>query len=137
VPAHWHVDPLWVCTMPTKQASIVKTDNGFAVSLDGVTVRDGFKSPGHAAMWAQRQKIYERTTPRRGAKPTIPPALEDESIKSTRLLAAMNGESHWRFMIDARAGKYGALYPFGKGQGLKFGAWKAGRDARAIKVAAE
>ena len=113
-------------------ATIAPSASGWAVVVDGKVLHDGFVRPGHAAMWATRQGIYERTTPRRNLKPTIPAALEDESIKPTRLLAAMTGESHERFMIDARAGRYGELYPFGRGQGLKFGAWKAGRDARAI-----
>jgi hypothetical protein len=119
------------------RATIHATDRGtFAVAVDGVVLRDDFKTRALAAMWATRQKIYEGTSPRR-TKPIIPPELEDQSIKPTRLLAAMQGESHWRFMIDARAGLYGELYPLGRGHGLKFGKWKAGRDARAIKVAAE
>jgi len=121
--------------MPAKQASIIASDNGFAVSLDGVIIRDGFVSPGHASMWAKRQKIYESKSPPR-RKPQIPPELENHAIKPTRLLAAMSGQSHRHFMVDARAGRYGELYSLGRGRGLKFGAWKAGRDTRAIKVAA-
>ena len=119
------------------QATISPTERGtFAVAIDGEIIRNDFKTRALAAMWATRQKIY-RGTSGPLTKPTIPPALEDESIKPVRLLAAMSGQSYPRFMIDARAGKYGPLYPFGnKSHGLKFGLWKAGRDTRVIKVAA-
>ena len=114
------------------QATIIETSNGFAVSLNGTIVRDGFTSRGHAAMWATRQKIYQGTTPRR-AKPTIPAEIEDYSIKPIPLLAAMSGDSYPRFLADAKAGKYGPLYPLGKGHGLMFGNWKAGMATRVVK----
>jgi hypothetical protein len=118
--------------MTSKQATIVPSDNGFAVVVDGNVVRAGFTSRGMAAMWAARQKLYRGTT-RRHAKPVIPPALEDQSIKPTRLLAAMTGESHWRFMVEARRGTYGPLFRLGsKGYGLGYGNWKRGLAARAI-----
>jgi hypothetical protein len=118
--------------MSKQNAEIIPCDDGFAVAVAGEIVRAGFVSRGHAAMWAARQRIYRGKTPRR-AKPTIPPELEDQSIKSTRLLAAMIGQSHYRFMIDARAGKYGPLYRFGRGEGLMFGNWKRAMAARIVK----
>jgi hypothetical protein len=120
--------------MALKQQAIIRpSGDGFVVAVNGKVVRGGFATRALACMWAARQKIYARKTPRR-VKPPLPPALEDLSIKPTRLLAELDGQAHWRFMLDARAGKYGPLYPCGRGEGLMFGEWKRGRAARAIKT---
>src|SRR5262249_16298050 len=121
-----------------QKTRIVQTDDGKFALVDGYgqIVRSGFRSKQLAAICGKRHKIYEGTTPSK-RKTHIPPELEDLSIKPTRLLAEMTGESHWRFMIDARAGRYGELYPLGRGHGLQFGNWKRGLATRAIKVAAE
>ena len=48
--------------MSSKQtATIEACGNGFAVAVGGEIVRTGFVSRGHAAMWAARQRLYERT----------------------------------------------------------------------------
>ena len=108
-------------------------DSFAVVGADGATVRDGFKSRGHAAMWAAKQKIYQgKTPPRRQVE--IPPALEDESIKKIKLLAEMSGESYPRFLAEAKAGVYGELYQLGKNIfGLKYGNWKRAMAARIVK----
>lgn len=113
-------------------AIIISSDNGFAVAVNGEIVRAGFVSRGHAAMWAARQKIYERKTPSR--RPVeIPANLEDEAIKPIPLLAQMSGDSYPTFLADAKAGRYGALYQLGRRFGLKFGDWKRGMATRVVK----
>jgi hypothetical protein len=44
----------------SQNASIISSDGGFAVAVDGEIVRTGFVSRGHAAMWAARKKLYQR-----------------------------------------------------------------------------
>jgi len=119
---------------PTPQAVIRRTNDGsFAVIVDDEIVRDGFVSRGHAAMWASRQHLYERKTPRR-RQVALPPDLEDESIKKLPLLARMSGKSYPTFLAEAKAGAYGELYQLGKNIfGLKFGNWKRGMAAQTVK----
>jgi hypothetical protein len=45
--------------MSKHNAKIIPSGNGFAVAVDGKIIRDGFTGPGHAAMWAARQGIYQ------------------------------------------------------------------------------
>ena len=120
--------------MSSKQtATIESCGNGFAVIVAGEIIRDGFVSRGHAAMWAARQRLYQRkTAPRREI--ALPPDLEDESIKKIPLLAKMSGKSYPTFLAEAKAGAYGELYQLGKNIfGLKFGNWKRGMAAQTVK----
>jgi len=96
------------------KATIVATDGGhFAVVLDGEIIRSGFKSRGHAAMWAARQKIYEgKAQPRH--KPEIPADLIDERILKLPLAAKLTGRGYSRFLSEAHAGMWGELYLLGK-----------------------
>jgi hypothetical protein len=116
-----------------KQAKIIPSDDGFAVVVDNRIVRDGFTSRGHAAMWAARQKLYQRIGPPR-RRVAIPSEFQDEAIQKIPLLARMSGDSYPTFLADAKAGKYGELYQLGKGFGLKLGNFKRGMAARVIKA---
>jgi hypothetical protein len=70
--------------MSSKQyATIAPSANGgFAViAANGELLQDGFKSRGHAAMWAARKGIYRSSAPpKHKTEIPIPDALADERI---------------------------------------------------------
>jgi len=119
--------------MPTKQTTTIEpSGDGFAVITDGKTIRDGFVSRGHAAMWAARKGLYQGHTPRR--KPEIPVSLADEQILKLPLAAKLTGRGYPRFLAEAKAGVWGELFQLGKNIfGVKLGNIKRSLTAAQIK----
>jgi hypothetical protein len=114
-------------------AIIQRTERGTYVLVVGGKVRHEARTRALCAKYGARQKVYRGKTPRR-AKPTIPPDIEDHSIKPIPLLARMSGDSYRTFLADAHDGRYGPLYELANGFGLNFGNWKRGMAARQIKT---
>jgi hypothetical protein len=124
--------------MPTKQASIIASGDGYAVSLDGKIVRDGFKNSGHASMWAARQGIYERVTPRRNAKPdNIPEPLMDERWLAVPVIADLQNRPYQCVLPEVRAGIWGKPIKVGGHYHVRCGDYRQKVAEREVKITAE
>jgi hypothetical protein len=120
--------------MSSKQtATIEPCGNGFAVAVGGEIIRAGFVSRGHASMWASRQHLYERKTPRR-RQIELPPDLGDLRIVRSTHAAKIVGSSYPRFLEESRAGLWGPRVQIsGNSFGHALGDLKRGLAARTIK----
>jgi len=118
--------------MSKQTAIIVATDNGYAVQVDGVIIRDGFVNQAIAASWASRKGLYKGRTRRR--KTEIPEALEGEQIVRLPLGSRITGVGYPRFLDECKRGLWGELYQIGKKTfGLKLGNIRRGMAARAVQ----
>jgi len=92
--------------MRSKQtATIEPCGNGFAVAMHGEVLRT-FRTKALACMWASRQKIYQRKTPRR-QQIALPDDLGDLRVIKSSHAAKIVGASYPRFLEQSKSGLWG------------------------------
>jgi hypothetical protein len=105
--------------MSSKQNATIEpsANGGFAViAANGELLQDGFKSRGHAAMWAARKGIYRSSAPpKRKTEIPIPDALADERIFPIGF-ASLHNRNYVSFLPEAKAGKWGTLRRLQRGR---------------------
>src|SRR5262249_36964129 len=119
--------------MSKQTATIEPCGNGFAVAVGGEIIRAGFVSRGHASMWASRQHLYKRKTPRR-RQIELPPDLGDLRIVRSTHAAKIVGASYPRFLEESRAGLWGRIQISGNSFGRALGDLKRGIAARQVQL---
>jgi len=77
------------------------------VSINGETIRDGFRSRAGAFMWAGKNGLHKGAVRRAREVAELPVDLAGEQLLRPKLIAALEGISYGQALQGVKTGRYG------------------------------